>query len=189
MSETTNLRDTYRVLSMRQRAMLRMTGASFTSKEIGTQLGLAPANVDAHLRTAVRILGAANRQEAARQLLLYEASKVRLDAQLDDPVLSGEAFDEHGFVPEGLPLISSTKPVSGKVPVERFVGGASPTHGSIPLPMATAGLGLVIALLSAGHLSSWHGLLGGLLLGFVLILGKAMITATNPGMASGQTQE
>lgn len=52
-------------LSAREREVLSLVGEGLTSSEIGRRLGLAPATVDSHVRSAIRKLGVRNRVEAA----------------------------------------------------------------------------------------------------------------------------
>jgi len=60
-------------LTERQRACLRHVYAHRTSKEIAPLLGIAPSSVDQHIKTAMRMLGVANRRVAARLVAEDEA--------------------------------------------------------------------------------------------------------------------
>lgn len=59
-------------LTQRQKDCLRLVAEGYTSKEIGRRLGIAYSTVDNHLLTAVQILEAPGRAEAARQFLYHE---------------------------------------------------------------------------------------------------------------------
>ncbi|MET0373361.1 MAG: helix-turn-helix transcriptional regulator [Rhizorhabdus sp.] len=59
-------------LTARQRDCLRLVLQHMQSKEIGRQLGISPMTVDNHFRSAIQILGVANRLEAARLLEAHE---------------------------------------------------------------------------------------------------------------------
>lgn len=48
-----------------QRACLRLVLAHMTSKQIARELGISPHTVDAHLKAALKVVGASNRTEAA----------------------------------------------------------------------------------------------------------------------------
>lgn len=74
-------------LNAGQRDCLRLVLAHLTSKEIARELGVSPHTVDQRLRTAMRVLNAGSRFEAARvfaaldgeetyQPLIYQASLV-----------------------------------------------------------------------------------------------------------------
>jgi DNA-binding CsgD family transcriptional regulator len=53
-------------LSDGQRHVLRLVNQHMHSKEIGARLGISSHTVDQRIRTAIRLLGVARRQEAAR---------------------------------------------------------------------------------------------------------------------------
>jgi DNA-binding CsgD family transcriptional regulator len=53
-------------LSPGQLEVLRLVDQHLSSKEIGARLGISPHTVDQRIRTAIRILGVARRQDAAR---------------------------------------------------------------------------------------------------------------------------
>jgi DNA-binding CsgD family transcriptional regulator len=59
-------------LTDQQRACLRFVSVGMTSKEIAPRLGIEPGSVDQHIKTAMRILGVADRRTAARMLALHE---------------------------------------------------------------------------------------------------------------------
>lgn len=59
-------------LTERQKDCLRLVGRGYTSKEIGRQLSISPATVDNHIRSALEVLQAPGRAEAARLLLANE---------------------------------------------------------------------------------------------------------------------
>lgn len=56
-------------LSDRQVQCLELVNEGLTSKEIARELGLSPSTIDNHIGSAVRQLGCANRQEAAKQVM------------------------------------------------------------------------------------------------------------------------
>ncbi len=58
-----------------QRDCLRLVLAHLTSKEIARELGVSPHTVDQRLRTAMRILDAQSRFEAARILAAFEGDR------------------------------------------------------------------------------------------------------------------
>jgi DNA-binding CsgD family transcriptional regulator len=66
-------RDTVRKLTDRQRDCLRLVLRHMQSKDIGRELGISPATVDNHFRTAIQTLGVTTRLEAALVLQEYEA--------------------------------------------------------------------------------------------------------------------
>lgn len=59
-------------LTDRQKDCLRLVGQGFTSKEIGRALALSPSTVDNHINSAVSLLKAPNRGNAARALAAFE---------------------------------------------------------------------------------------------------------------------
>lgn len=65
-------------LSDGQRQVLRMVDQHLNSKEIAAELGISPHTVDQRIRGAIRILGVARRQEAARLLGQAEGPYQRL---------------------------------------------------------------------------------------------------------------
>lgn len=54
-------------LTESQRTCLRFVAQGMTSKEISARTGLSPSTIDTYLKTAVSLLGASNRREAARR--------------------------------------------------------------------------------------------------------------------------
>jgi DNA-binding CsgD family transcriptional regulator len=60
-------------LTDRQRDCLRLVMRHMQSKDIGRELGISPATVDNHFRTAIQTLGVNTRLEAARLFHEYEA--------------------------------------------------------------------------------------------------------------------
>lgn len=98
-------RDRLARLTEQQRVCLRLVFAHLTSKEIAPQLGIEPGSVDQHIKTAMRILGVADRRSAARMLAEYEG--------LGPPALAmreeQRAFDAAGPLEEPrLPLPMGT---------------------------------------------------------------------------------
>lgn len=71
-------------LSNRHRDVLRGVAALRKSKQIAVDLGIAPGTVDGYIADAVRILGAADRGDAARMLAQHD----RLDTTSHAPPLS-----------------------------------------------------------------------------------------------------
>lgn len=61
-------------LSKRQRESLRGVGALKGSKEIADELGIEKSTVDGYIAEAVRVLGARDRRDAARQFEAYETA-------------------------------------------------------------------------------------------------------------------
>ncbi|RVT90862.1 helix-turn-helix domain-containing protein [Sphingomonas crocodyli] len=55
-------------LSERQKQILRLVWQHLSSKDIARELGISPNTVDQHVRFAIRLLGAKDRFDAARQL-------------------------------------------------------------------------------------------------------------------------
>lgn len=55
-----------------QRECLRLVYRHLSSKDIARELGISPHTVDARLRAAIRVLGSANRTDAALQLAAHE---------------------------------------------------------------------------------------------------------------------
>jgi len=55
-------------LSAGQLEVLRLVDQHLSSKEIAVRLGISPHTVDQRIRTAIRILGVARRQDAARMV-------------------------------------------------------------------------------------------------------------------------
>lgn len=64
--------DRFARLTDKQRTCLRMVFMHRSSKEIARELGVGSAAVDQRIKTAMRVLGAENRVEAARMLVSYE---------------------------------------------------------------------------------------------------------------------
>ncbi len=102
---TMNLRRRQRVtavdrLTETQRQCLRLTYQHKTSKQIAPLLGLSPHSVDAHIRTAMNVLGVDNRREAACRLHEFEAAQsTRRRSAL---IQYGTAtFPQHSQVSEG----------------------------------------------------------------------------------------
>jgi len=83
-------------LTDKQRECLRLVYAHLSSKEIAPRLGVEPGTVDQYIKTAMRILGVADRRAAARMLaeheagarqpLVYQPSGIAL---IGDPVMFG----------------------------------------------------------------------------------------------------
>lgn len=81
-----------KTLNPGQLAVLRLVDQHLGSKEIGLRLGISPHTVDQRIRTAIRILGVARRQEAARlvaaaepyQRLIHQAPYLDRSTGLDD---------------------------------------------------------------------------------------------------------
>ena len=75
-------------LSVQQLRVLRLVARGATNREIGAQLGIAPETVKTHVRDAMQILGAYDRQHAA-QLLAESMGAAGIDsfalAKLDLP--------------------------------------------------------------------------------------------------------
>ena len=61
-------------LSRRQRESLRGVSALKGSKEIADELGIEKSTVDGYIAEAVRLIGARDRRDAARQFDAYEAA-------------------------------------------------------------------------------------------------------------------
>lgn len=61
-------------LTDRQRECMLLVAEGQTSKQIARALGISPSTVDNHIRTAVVVLGSANRVEAARTVIEWVAS-------------------------------------------------------------------------------------------------------------------
>lgn len=59
-------------LSDRQKQILRLVWQHRSSKDIARELGISPYTVDQHVRFAIRLLGAKDRFDAARQLNVTE---------------------------------------------------------------------------------------------------------------------
>jgi DNA-binding CsgD family transcriptional regulator len=64
-------------LTETQKLCLRHVHDHLTSKDIGRVLGCSPNTVDSHVRTAQKLLGAANRFEAAKILVTSETGPKR----------------------------------------------------------------------------------------------------------------
>lgn len=87
-------------LSDGQLAVLRLVGQHMNSKEVAAELGISPHTVDQRIRTAIRLLGVARRQEAARLVALVEGPYQPLIHQsplMDEPPLSAEPDGAIGF--------------------------------------------------------------------------------------------
>lgn len=61
-------------LSQRQAECLLLAGQGYTSKEIARSIGISPSTVDNHIGAAIDRLGARNRAEAARFMLMQTSS-------------------------------------------------------------------------------------------------------------------
>lgn len=74
-------------LSKGQLEALRLVAQHLNSKEIAAEIGISPHTVDQRIRGAIRILGVARRQEAARivtQSLAYQRL-IHQSPHIDDP--------------------------------------------------------------------------------------------------------
>ena len=93
-------------LSRRQRESLRGVSALKGSKEIADELGIEKSTVDGYIADAVRIIGARDRRDAARQFEAYEASPSAPDKMGGDSTrLAGSAPTMTGpGVPDGQPI-------------------------------------------------------------------------------------
>lgn len=87
-------------LSEAQLAVLRLVGQHMNSKEIAAELGISPHTVDQRIRTAIRLLGVARRQEAARMVALVVGPYQPLIHQpplIDPEPISAEPDGAIGF--------------------------------------------------------------------------------------------
>jgi DNA-binding CsgD family transcriptional regulator len=75
-------------LSNRHRDVLRGVAALRKSKQIAVDLGIAPGTVDGYIADAVRILGAADRGDAARMLAQHDRLDTTSHAPPSSPRLS-----------------------------------------------------------------------------------------------------
>ena len=159
--------DGYWQLARRERECLRMTAQFRTSREIAEQLGIAPQTVDNYIRAARIKLGAADRRQAIAAFVAAEA-----------------AVAESVIVSFGRAGIMGSQPQreNGRIGYARsrerkHFKTTLPRLDVIPLPLALAGVGLLLSLPDADHLSSWAGLATGLIIGLALIVAKAAIAA------------
>ncbi len=77
-------------LSNRHRDVLRGVAALRKSKQIAVDLGIAPGTVDGYIADAVRILGAADRGDAARMLAQHDRLDTTSHAPPSSPRLPSE---------------------------------------------------------------------------------------------------
>ncbi|HEX9933024.1 MAG TPA: helix-turn-helix transcriptional regulator [Allosphingosinicella sp.] len=75
-------------LTQQQRVCLRHVYAHMTSKEIALLLGIRPGSVDQHLKSAMQILGVAERRAAARLLVEHERESSQRLAYQFRPIAS-----------------------------------------------------------------------------------------------------
>jgi DNA-binding CsgD family transcriptional regulator len=73
-------------LTDRQRSCLLRVAEGRTSKEIAREFAISPSTVDNHINAALKIVGCANRLEAAR--LVLEGSAVGFEPPLAEPVIT-----------------------------------------------------------------------------------------------------
>lgn len=149
-------------LTQQQRICLRHVYAHMTSKEIALVLGIRPGSVDQHVKSAMQILGVADRRAAARllveherespQRLAYQFRRIASDAPSDtlapsnddrvrQDLPAGEKVEE---LQASYDAFHATGPSASPLPY----GGAKP-HGEIiksRLAWTIAGLiGLAVA--------------------------------------------
>lgn len=72
-------------LSERQRQCVTLVGQGMTSKQIARELGISPSTVDNHIHAVVDRLGAINRIEAARMVVLADSERKRAVENGDEP--------------------------------------------------------------------------------------------------------
>jgi DNA-binding CsgD family transcriptional regulator len=114
-------------LTDRQRELLSLiSGGVETSKALSRETGLSPATIDNHLSRAARVLGAANRKEAAR--VYDELSRLAPRLGVEPPATAHTTEQEDGK-PRG--LFAQVIAVLRGPPV----GGAEPPVGWRALSM------------------------------------------------------
>jgi len=158
-----------------QRACLRLVLAHLTSKEIARELGVSPHTVDQRLRTAMRILNAHSRFEAARifaaldgeqpyQSLIYQPPRVERDDKSGNQVPSSGrtrgkkagAEDDSANAESGGALVALERSEyrHRALPIPRFRGEKNRLA-------AVERLGWILAI-AIGAALSFGGLLSGL---------------------------
>ena len=153
-----------------QRDCLRLVLAHLTSKEIARELGVSPHTVDQRLRTAMRVLDAGSRFEAAR---IFAA----LDPEQNYQPLIVEQGHENGNQGSSSRRTSSKKADLEDDSANAASGGAfialeqsEPGHRPLPVPRfrgeknrlaAVERLGWILAI-AIGAALSFGGLISGL---------------------------
>jgi DNA-binding CsgD family transcriptional regulator len=66
--------DEPKIITEAQRVALRLVAKGYESKEIARQVGVGHHAIDKRIERAVRLMGASDRKEAARMLMLEESS-------------------------------------------------------------------------------------------------------------------
>jgi DNA-binding CsgD family transcriptional regulator len=104
------------LLTEGQKQCLRLVRRDMSSKQIGRQIGKSPHTVDSRLKSAIAVLGASDRFEAAKLLrdaeggsrnaapapspdyqpLVYQASDVPLVTQFSSSIVSPQGISEQG---------------------------------------------------------------------------------------------
>jgi DNA-binding CsgD family transcriptional regulator len=80
---TKKQKDRLRRLTPRQKDCLRLVAHGLKSKEIGPRLGISHVTVDNYLRTAIELLGVADRYKAAHMLVMHELDQPLIHQPLD----------------------------------------------------------------------------------------------------------
>jgi DNA-binding CsgD family transcriptional regulator len=125
-------------LTDRQRDCLRLVMRHMQSKDIGRELGISPATVDNHFRTAIQTLGVTTRLEAARLLHEHETGWTSQRLTSQSPAIA--------FIPETNTMAPSNNEGDGR-------GGSMPANAvreeqtpfqtgftsTFPLPFPTNG--------------------------------------------------
>lgn len=70
-------------LTDRQRECLRLVGQLKKTEQIAGELGIAPSTVNTHIERAVALLGAANRRDAARMVLVSDTRPEKSPTEID----------------------------------------------------------------------------------------------------------
>ncbi len=116
-------------LSNRHRDVLRGVAALRKSKQIAVDLGIAPGTVDGYIADAVRILGAADRGDAARMLAQHD----RLDTTSHAPPSSPRLSETPPFEITAPEIPASETPLAGTPSADPGKsGGQSPWVAAPP---------------------------------------------------------
>jgi DNA-binding CsgD family transcriptional regulator len=122
-------------LSAGQLEVLRLVDQHLSSKEIAGLLGISSHTVDQRIRTAIRLLGVARRQDAARLVALAEPYQ-RLIHQA--PYLDPTPADDHPDGAISFQIRHADRAVGiGDDEVLETEQGATPPRSSLVLPWST----------------------------------------------------
>lgn len=117
-------------LSNRHRDVLRGVAALRKSKQIAVDLGIAPGTVDGYIADAVRILGAADRGDAARMLAQHDRLDTTSHAPPSSPRLPSETPRSEILASEiTAPEITASRITAAEIPASEIPASETPLAG------------------------------------------------------------